>query len=285
MDTAATRSTTPYLGDKQSGSELFAHPGSRFEARLFGPFKIQRTDGVDLDSMALGRTSVRTLLKWFLLHPGERFDASDLCKVLWPAAPTQTLGNRLDVTVHHLRRLLEPELPAPNMSNFVKFKRNGLYWFDDAGTWRSDLQDTQEDWSNAERAETRGDAVGAIELLEAVVDRHDATFLLENLFDDAFAPSRAAQEVVHRDALARLLDLYVAVGSPHQAVPCALTLLELDPYSERAATTLAEIQLGQGHRLSARTHLGRSLRQMQQELGCRPSEHALQVWREIADPA
>ncbi|WP_433018870.1 AfsR/SARP family transcriptional regulator [Kribbella sp. CA-294648] len=259
--------------------------GELFEARLFGPFQILRTGSGAVESKAMARSSVRTLLKWFLLNPGDRFEAGTLCEVLWPNASAPVLSKRLDVTVHHLRRLLEPDLPARQRSRFVRSDRDRLYWFDLGGCWWTDLQEAQALSVSARRAESVGDDEGAIALYESIVQCHEKTFLLENVFDEAFASARAAQEVAHQEALNRLLPVYVRVGALHKAIPCALALLELDPYSEVAATTLAEIHLRQGHQISARKQLFESLQRVQQELGCRPSEHALQVWRQVADPA
>ncbi|WP_255945685.1 AfsR/SARP family transcriptional regulator [Streptomyces odontomachi] len=255
--------------------------GHRFEARLFGPFQIRR-DGEPLDDAAgLGRTSARTLLKWFLLNPGVRIESQELGELLWPDRRTRSNPNRLHVTLHYLRYLLEPTLAARQPSTFVRFDGKGRYWFDGADCWWTDVAEVERLFAESKSAEANGDVETAITSYEALLDYYDKTFLPENLFDEAFDSSRTAHDVARRGTESRLLRLYLVRGLTHKALQIALSVLERDPYSEEASTAIAEVNLLQGNVLGARTQLAGYLDTIHRELGIGPSRTALQLWERI----
>ncbi|MEC3957778.1 BTAD domain-containing putative transcriptional regulator [Nocardia sp. CDC153] len=253
----------------------------RFQARFFGPFHVSR-DGAPLnDAAELGRTSARTLLKWFLLNPGIRVGSLELCELLWPVRRSRSNPNRLHVTLHYLRHLLEPDLAARQPSTFIRSDGKGLYWFDFADSWWTDVRAAERLLAAGKDADTKGDVETAITSYELVLDYYRRTFLPENLFDEAFDSSRTAYDVAHRDVESRLLRLYLVRGQIHKALPIALSVLERDPYSEEASTAIAEVNLRQGNVLAARTQFARYLETIRRELGADPSGSALRLWERI----
>ena len=251
----------------------------RYVACLFGPFKILR-DGDPLEQ-ALSRASARTLLKWFLLNPGARIEAADLCELLWPSFRYSKNPNRLHVTLHYLRRLLEPGLAARQSSAFIRTDGKRRYWFDPSGSWWTDVSEVERLFVAGKSAEVKGDTEAAIASYEDLLDYYDRTFLPENLFDEVFDSARTAQDVAHRTAQIRLLRLYLLRGLLHKALPCALSVLDRDPYSEEAWTAIAEVSLLQGNILAARTQLADYLDKVRRELRADPSPSALQLWERI----
>lgn len=253
----------------------------RFTARFFGPFQVLR-NGVPLDDAAgLGRTSARTLLKWFLLNPGVRVESPELYELLWPVRRARSNPNRLHVTLHYLRHLLEPGLNTREPSTFIRSDHKGLYWFDFADRWRTDALEVDQLLAAGRDADTAGDLEQAIRSYEILMDYYERTFLPENLFDEAFAAPRTAYEVAHREVEMRLLQLYLVRGLNHKALPIALSALDRDPYSEAAAVAIAEVSLRQGNTLAARTQLAGYLETIRRELGVNPSGHALRLWERI----
>lgn len=253
----------------------------RYTARFFGPFQISR-DGEPLnDAAGLGRTSARTLLKWFLINPGVHVESPELYKLLWPARRLRSNPNRLHVTLHYLRHLLEPGLTARQPSTFIRSDGKGLYWFDFADCWWTDVLEADRLLAAGKDADAAGDLETAIGCYETLLDYYHRTFLPENLFDEAFDSSRTSFDVAHRDVESRLLRLYLFRGLIHKALPIALSVLERDPYSEQASTAIAEVSLQQGNVLAARTQFAGYLETIRRELGIDPSGTALQLWERI----
>jgi DNA-binding SARP family transcriptional activator len=276
------------MSEQQAGAQdgdrrKAAAEGARheFAARLFGPFQIWRdSDPLD-DAAELGRTSARNLLKWFLLNPGVRVESLELCELLWPERRSRSNPNRLHVTLHYLRYLLEPSLAARQPSTFIRSDGKGRYWFDFAGCWWTDVAEVERLLAESREAEANGDIETAIMSCEALLDYYNRTFLPENLFDEAFDSSRTAHEVAHRDTESRLLRLYLVRGLTHKALQVALSVLEHDRYSEDASTAIAEVSLLQGNVLAARTQLANYLETIHRELGADPSPAALRLWERI----
>jgi DNA-binding SARP family transcriptional activator len=252
----------------------------KYEAQLFGPFQILR-NGKPLNDPALGRTSVRILLTWFLLNPGVHFESAELCELLWPSRRPANRSNRLAVTLHYLRHLLEPELGRRQPSKFIRSDGHGRYWFDYAGCWWTDVLDVERLFAAAKTAETKGDASAAITSYERLLDYYSQTFLPENLFDEVFDSVRAAQDVVHHTAQSRLLRLYLRRGLPHKVLSCALSVQDRDPYAEEAATAIAELNLLQGNTLAARTQLAGYVQTVHRELGVDPSPEVMRLWERV----
>jgi DNA-binding SARP family transcriptional activator len=254
--------------------------GSRYEARLFGPFRVLR-DGVPIGGSAgLGRASARTLLKWFLLTPGTSMTRVELARLLWPDLDLEVGQRRVYSTLHYLRRFLEPELSARQPSSFIR-SDDGRYRFDPAGRWFSDVASIGQLLAEARSARRGGDTEGAIRALEGVVDCYRQTFLPEDVYDDRFADARASFDVANEDAQSLLLELYLAGGLDDKALGCGLALLERDPYSEVAVTAIAQVYLRQGNPAAASQQLDLFRRHLSRDLGTQPGPQVCRLERHL----
>lgn len=255
--------------------------GQQYAAQLFGPFQVSR-DGVLLDDASgLSRKSVRTLLKWFLLNPEVRVESAMLKELLWPQAKPFNNGNRLHVTLHYVRHLLEPRLTARQPSSFICSDGAGRYWFDCAGRWQIDIVEVGKLRTAGRKAEADGEFEKAIDAYERVLEHYSRTFLPEDLFDDTFESFRAAHDVAHQDSENCLMRLYLSRGLHDRALPIALSVLERDPYSEEASIAAAEIRLLQGNVLAARAQLRAHLETVGHGLNADPSPAVLRLWERI----
>src|SRR5690348_8113690 len=95
-----------------SSRKTSIHPYERehqayYRAYLFGQFRFFQGQQSIAEEMRR-RSKAGTLLKWFLLNPGTLCSADQFLDLFWSdISPETTLGN-LHVTMHYLRRLLEP---------------------------------------------------------------------------------------------------------------------------------------------------------------------------------
>ncbi|MFF7790874.1 BTAD domain-containing putative transcriptional regulator [Streptomyces sp. NPDC007991] len=250
-----------------------------YEAWLFGPFRVHRA-GAPLGDPCRGRASARTLLKWFLLNPGQEFRDSELADVLWPGSPGDR-ANRLHVTQHSLRRILEPELATRQPSKFIRSDPNGHYWFDPSGCWWTDAENVVLLWKSACAARRAGNTPAAIASYERLLAYYDQGFLPEEVYHDAFAPFRAAHERGHEEALLQLLRLHRQTGHLYEALTCAMRILDRDPYSEEAATAVVEIHLQQGSLTGAVAQLEQFVGLLREDLGVPPSPELRALWERV----
>lgn len=252
----------------------------QYEAQFFGPFRVWR-DGVPVAEFNGGRASARTLLKWFLLHPGQSVDAAQLAGLLWPREKSVNCTKKLYVTLHAVRRALEPELTGRQPSRFVTVDQDGHYRFDLRGQWRIDVGDIEKLWTMARAAAERGDTAAQIRVYERLLDHYRQGFLPEDLYEDAFALHRSVQDRGHDEALHNLLRLYRGAGLNYEALTTAMETLDRDPYAEDAITALVEVHLDQGNSTIALSHLDSFITTAEEELGVEPSNELLRLHERI----
>lgn len=252
----------------------------RYEAQFFGPFRVWR-DGVPLIELNGGRASVRTLLKWFLLHSGQSVEAAQLTALLWPREKSVTCAKKLHVTLHALRRALEPELTGRQPSRFITVDQGSRYRFDLCGLWRTDIGDSEKLWTTARAAAERADTAAEIRAYERLLDHYRQGFLPEDVYEDAFAPHRSVQDRGHVEALHQLLRLYRSAGLNYEALTTAMEILDRDPYAEGAITALVEVHLDQGDSTVALSHLDSFITTAGEELGVEPSSELLKLHERI----
>ncbi len=248
----------------------------RYEAQFFGPFRVWR-DGVPLAELNGGRASARTLLKWFLLHPGQSVEAAQLAALLWPREKSINCTKKLYVTLHALRRALEPELTGRQPSRFISVDQGSHYRFDLCGLWRTDVGDIEKLWTMAERDDTAAE----IRAYERLLDHYRQGFLPEDVYGDTFALHRSFQERGHDEALRHLLRLYRSAGLNYEALTTAMEILDRDSYAEDAITALVEVHLDQGNSTVALSRLDSFITTAEEELGVEPSSELLRLHERI----
>lgn len=260
-------------------------PGSNvtFTPRLYGPFSLDRGGRSLSGDPSFARAPVRKLLKWFLLHPGERMNGAFLCELLWPDRYSGVGLNRLHASLHYLRRLLEPDLGSRQASAFIHTDRSGRYHFDYADRWWVDHLDTEPLRVAARAAERAGDVNSAVSCYEALLELYRRAFLPEDVFDPAFDEARHAFDVAFRETENRLLHLYLRGDRAYDAFMLALAMIERDPFSEDAFSAIAEVNLRQGNFVAARTQLASYAELLHRELRLKPGPAVQRLWGRATD--
>ena len=87
-------------------------------ARLLGRIEIE-VGNDPIPDAAWPRRPMRSLLLLLLATPGRRLHREQVLDALWPESAPRTALNALYVTVHGLRRTLEPGLTNGKLSAYV----------------------------------------------------------------------------------------------------------------------------------------------------------------------
>ncbi len=255
-------------------------PQEPFRAWLFGPFRVVR-GSTEIADQAWTRKSARTLLKWFLLNPGRPFTVYELCDVLWPNGNAKSAAKNLHVTLHYLRRVLDPDSPRRSPSRFVRTDETGRYWFDE-NLWWTDIGEVDWLWRSVQASAERDDHDAAIATLLQLVDHYGRGFLPEELYEDAFTHFRDLHDRKHDEALHALLKLYSDLGRRYEVLAFAQRILDRDPYSECAVTALVEVHLAQGNLAAAMSELDRFVHTLKDDLGTQPSPRVVALRRRLS---
>ncbi|MCM2389883.1 AfsR/SARP family transcriptional regulator [Streptomyces albipurpureus] len=188
------------------------------------------------------------------------------------------------MTQHSLRRVLEPELASRQPSRFIRSDPSGRYWFDPSDCWWTDVDDVAQLSRTACAARRAGESAAAIAAYERLLAYYDQGFLPEEMYQDAFAPFRTTHERGHEEALIQLLRLHRQAGHLYEALTCATRILDGDPYSEEAATSVVEIHLEQGSLTGAISQLEQFIRTLHEDLGVSPSPELLSLRERVRTP-
>jgi DNA-binding SARP family transcriptional activator len=251
---------------------LQAH--ARYKAFFFGPFRITR-DEQPLGEPNWRRNKARQVLKWFLLNPGDLFSVEQLSRLFWPEISPKVATSNLHVTLHYLRRVLEPELAHGEPSAFVRRNRHNYYWFDLGGVWWSDVSEVEYLSVCAKEAERKGDLARTIAFSNELLAYYNLGFLPEDIYEDVFSPYRRQHEYAHIRLLEHLLQLHIRAVQQDEALSCALHLLSVDPYNENAVKAMVHIYLRQGNITGALRQIDDFQRSLQQDLGVEPEGEVL----------
>lgn len=263
-----------------SENELEEHHPSyafaRYKAYFFGPFHVE-INGQALKEATWRRNKARTLLKWFLLNPGDLFSMEQLSKLFWPGASKKVAASNLHVTLHYLRHVLEPELAPGSPSTFIRRNRHNYYWFDTHGLWWTDVFDVQY-LTNAVQEAERTKAHGrTLALSDQLLAYYDQAFLPEDIYEDIFSPYRRQHDYAHAQLLERSMQLCIYAGRGEDALACALRVLAKDPYNEDAVKMLVQGYVQQGNTTGALRQLDDFRESLKDDLGIEPGTELLSL--------
>lgn len=275
--------TLPYKQNfayTEKEERYFSQQAMPYKAYFFGPFRLSR-DEQPLGEPNWRRNKARALLKWFLLNPGSLFSVEQLIKLLWPDVSQRVAASNLHVTLHYLRRVLEPELAPGRESTFIRRNRHNCYWFELNDVWWSDVFDVQHLSTLAKDAERRGELAKAISFYNTLISYYSQGFLPEDIYDDIFSPYRRQHDYAYVQLLEHLMQIHIQMERFDEALSCALHILSQDPYSEDAIKTMVQIHLRQGNATSAIRQIDDFQRSLKQDLGIEPGEELLTLRRSI----
>lgn len=111
------------------------------DIRCFGRFRVLR-NGRPVDPEAFRRRASWTLLKVLVTHGGKPAPIDQLAETLWPDTPADKSRGRVHVTVHELRRVLEPDSAPPNW-RFIQ-RKGDTYYFNLGAGCRIDVVEFKE---------------------------------------------------------------------------------------------------------------------------------------------
>jgi DNA-binding SARP family transcriptional activator len=242
-----------------------------YRGYFFGSFRFFR-EGQPTEALMQRRQKACMLLKWFLLNPGKLGSADAFIDLFWPEISfKQALGN-LHVTMHYLRRILEPELNAREGSTFIRRKPNNFYWLQMDESWWIDTSDVHRLLERAHDYDRHGDICKATYYYRKVANYCSQDFLPEDESEDWLLPYRSHYKQIYSRVLMRLIQLYMQRNELEEVLEYAYQSLSIDPYNEIAARAIVDTYLQQENIPLAQRRLEAFWSSLQQDLGLRPSK-------------
>ncbi|HLZ63328.1 MAG TPA: BTAD domain-containing putative transcriptional regulator [Ktedonosporobacter sp.] len=242
-----------------------------YRGYLFGSFRFFRGEQ-STEKLLHRRNKARLILKWFLLNPGTLGSADEFIDLFWPeTSPQQALGN-FHVTMHHLRRILEPELNARQESTFIHRRPNNFYWFQMDENWWMDTRDVELLFERAHDYDRQGDDRRATYYYSRVAGYCSQGLLPEDESEEWLLPYRRHYKQMYAQALKRLIHLYTQRNELEEVLEYGYQSLVLDPYNETATWSIVDAYLQQENISGAQRRLDVFWSFLQQDLGLCPNK-------------
>lgn len=255
------------------------HPREReysayYRAYFFGQFRLFAQEKPIKETM-WRRSKGKALLKWFLLNPGKLCSADEFIDLFWPDVALETASGNLYVTIHCLRRLLEPTLNPREPSKFIRRQSNNFYWFEMDETWWTDIMDVQHLFDTAKVFDACGDDVKASFYYRKVVNHCYLGFLSEDESEPWLRPYRQHYEYIYLQVLLRLIQIYQERGELEEVLEYAYLAVSQDAYCELAIKAIIDVYFKQGNMGMAMRRLDDFGSLLRQGLGVEPSKELL----------
>ncbi|TDT30081.1 AfsR/SARP family transcriptional regulator [Naumannella halotolerans] len=252
---------------------------ARYRAYLFGTPRLY-IDGEPAQQGWVARRRAWEILVWFLLNPGKPAMAEALADQLWPGDDPERIASTFHVSLHALRRALEPGLGRRQESAYIRRHSNKVYSFDPGELWWTDVADLEQVHRSGHAAERAGDLARARFCYRRVAGYVAQGKLLDGEVCDWIEPYRRRYRQMCQQSLTRLMMLEAGDGSEHDLIEAAYLTLKIDPYNQLATKVIIENRLRSGRRPAAAEQLAKYCRSLKADLGVPvPDEIAALVHR------
>lgn len=249
------------------------------EIRTLGGFKVLRQGQGAITKKQWGGNRAKLLLKAILVHGTQDIPKDMLLEDLWPESPERSANQNFKVTLHRLRKILEPDLEKHGRSSFVHLK-NGLVSLEKERCW-VDMQHFLTCCKDIKRADLARETGAILSLGRQVMDLYQGDFLPE----DPYAPWVEMKRLALKDefiaTLMMMADIYQSQDRLEEAARCCRTAIAADACLEQASDKLMQLYLRQGRQNDAAMVYQKLYAALKEDLGVEPDPAITEQYRKI----
>ncbi len=253
--------------------------GPFLQIHTLGTFRVLRNGDTLIQDHQWGGRRIKMLLKAILVHGLQDIPKDILIEDLWPEGdPLASLRN-FKVTLHRLRKILEPDLGKHSRSAFIRLKDN-LICLDKNRCW-VDAQAFVQLCKDVKRAALARENQAILALGSEALALYQGDFLPE----DPYAPWAEMKRLALKDEyIATAMTMAEIHRSQYQwdaAADCCRSVLAADPCQERAAAILMEILSRQERRSDALKIYEQLRATLEKDLGVEPDPAVAAIYKQI----
>ncbi|GCE51446.1 hypothetical protein KTH_63150 [Thermosporothrix hazakensis] len=211
-------------------------------------------------------------MQWLILNQGKLFSADQLIDLFWKDLPADTAMKNLHVTIHYLRRLLEPDLIRGQKSSYIRRDEHNFYWLEKNSSWWTDVCAVEHLSTQARQFERQGNLPQTEAHYRKVVEYCEPGFMPEAIYEDCFQPFRSQYEHLFLEALRWLIVHCQEKNELDEALGYAYQALHLNPYYEQAIYAIATVYTQRGNVAAALRCLEDYQAKLERDLGVSPGQ-------------
>lgn len=235
--------------------------------RTFGGFQLTRSQtSVPLSEWKLHKSL--QLFKYLLVHRGRPVSVPQLLGVFWPDMTEERGRRNLQATLYVLRRVLEPDLGAYEVSSYLVHEKGQYTLRLGPHVWLDDVFESHIRMA-AKMREENPDA--AREHLKKALKLYHDRFLPEDVYEDWTVYPREYYHDLFVKATLDYAELEAQAGNLNATIRACRKALAQDPYLEEMHRALMIYYWSADRRLDAIQQYRHCQRMLEQEFGVSPS--------------
>ena len=254
-------------------------PRAGLVIQTLGGFEVRRNGGEVVSDAQWAGIRQKLLLKAILVNGCREIPKDILMDALWPDSSHDAALKRFKVTLHRLRRILEPEVDQRAGLSCIFLKDNLVSL--DMGRCRVDVNDFLEACDEIRQLKRDDDDERILSACRRAAEIYRGDFLPEELYLSWAEMKRAALKDQYIAVLMEMAGLLERKGDLDEAARHCGIVIQVDPLAEQACQRLMRLLHRQGRR-SAALKIYRDLEKaLAVELDTVPDPASTQIFHEI----
>lgn len=272
--TAATVMRPPEVSDTVIG---------RLHIRTLGGFDVRRGNGAPITDAQWSGLRQKLLLKAIVVNGCREIPKDILMDALWPDSSYDASLKRFKVTLHRLRKILEPDADRRDGTSCIQLKDNLVSL--DMQRCRVDVNDFLTVCDDVRQLKNDDDDQHRLSACHRAIEIYRGDFLPEEPYLSWAEMKRAALKDQYIAVLMETVEILERTGDRSQAARHCAAVIEADPLAEQAHQQLMRLFMHQGQR-SAAIKVYRDLVQiLASELDTVPDPETTRIYEEIVTPS
>jgi DNA-binding SARP family transcriptional activator len=246
------------------------------EIRTLGGFQVLRAGHAPISEREWAGSRPRLLFKAILVHGGRDVPRDVLIEDLWPESRPKAAEQNFKVTLHRLRKVLEPDLDRDLGSAYIHLREHRVSL--DRDLCRTDVESFLAVCKKIRRIEATAGTDELLILCRRARDLYAGDFLPEESYTPWVETKRALLSETYAEVLERMTRLYQRRDMLAEATDCCRALTRAAPCHDRAHRRLMELYAAQGMRSAALQVYDKFHTTLQSELGVAPDADTRAVY-------
>ena len=218
----------------------------------------------------------QAVLKVLLIRGGRAVHREELMECLWPGAPYPRARNRLNVSIHGLRRSLDPHAAT----EFVVFNNESYCLNADIPLW-FDVREFQERTRRGRRHQDAGHVEAAMSEFRRAVALYTGDLFADDRYADWAESTRRRLRRHHHELLDALGDVALRTGDLRACLHWSEALLEVEPWHEDAHARLMRVHARRGQPQLAIRQFVECARVLRSEVEAMPGRPVIDLYEQI----
>ena len=280
----------PEPADQAGAETLIPHPATTvgsdvtracLEIRTLGGFEVCRNGGVAIADAHWAGLRQKLLFKAILVNGCREIPKDILMDALWPDSSHDAALKRFKVTLHRLRRILEPEVDQRTGSSFIFLKDNRVSL--DMRRCRVDVIDFLAACDEVRQLKRDDDDDRILSACRRAVEIYRGDFLPEERYLNWAEMKRAALKERYLAVLMETVGLLERKGDLDEAIRHCSIVIRADALSEQAHQQLMRLFQRQGRRSAALKVYRDLVKTLAVELDTAPDPTTTRIYHEITN--